>query len=158
MTVRAGIILRWPYQVCVDGKWKIDEHNIHITHVITHKYFSDISKDLWCVDASIKKITEDPYADKIMLSLLNTTRHAKLDIIDKIQGGFCSKLKDVFVSELYDEQFHKLVDADLDLIGFNNGIYNIKTQEFFPSSKEYFVTKTVGYDYDVSNFEFNDDT
>ena len=43
------------FYVCVDGKWKINEHNIHITHVITHKYFSDMSKDLCYLDASIKK-------------------------------------------------------------------------------------------------------
>ena len=61
------------------------------------------------------------------------------------------------MSALYDEHFHKLVDADLDLIGFNNGIYNIRTEEFFPYSKEYLVTKTVGYDFDDSNFELKDD-
>ena len=61
------------------------------------------------------------------------------------------------MSTLYDEKFHKLVDADLDLIGFNNGIYNIRTEEFFPYSREYLVTKTVGYDFDDSNFELKDD-
>ena len=34
------------FYVCVDGKWKIDEHNVHITHVITDLYFDDLTRDL----------------------------------------------------------------------------------------------------------------
>ena len=63
--------------------------------------------------------------------MVTSTIKTKLAVREKIQSGICSKLKDVFVSALYDENFHKLVDADLDLIGFNNGIYNIRTEEFF---------------------------
>ena len=110
-------------------------------------YFDDLTKDLCYVKACLKKCKEDPDPDQILLNLLMTTIKSKDAFKEKIQGGLSSGLKDVFVSALYDENFHKLVDADLDLIGFNNGIYNIRTEEFFPYSKEYLVTKTVGYDF-----------
>ena len=63
----------------------------------------------------------------------------------------------IFRSELFDEHFHTLVDADLDLIGFNNGIFNLKTDEFMPYSQEYIVTQSTKYDFDNTNIDLKDD-
>ena len=35
------------------------------------------------------------------------------------------------------------------LIGFDNGVYNLKTKEFLPKNKNNFMTMTTGYDYEV---------
>ena len=78
-------------------------------------------------------------------------------VIEKIQNGLSSTMTDVFRSELYDETLHELVDADLNLVGFKNGIFNLKTSEFFPYSQEYVVTKSTGYDFDNSNLDCIDD-
>ena len=78
------------FYVCVDGKWKIDEHNVHITHVITDLYFDDLTRDLCYLKSCLKKCKEDPDPDQIMLNLLMTTIKSKDAFKEKIQGGLSS--------------------------------------------------------------------
>ena len=78
-------------------------------------------------------------------------------VLTKIQGGLGSKFTDLFKSELYDENFYKHVDADVDLIGFNNGIFNLKTDEFVPYSPEYVATKSTLCDFDYTNLDLKTD-
>ena len=95
------------FYVCVDGKWKIDEHNVHITHVITDLYFDDLTRDLCYLKKFLNTFKEDPDQDKNMLNLITTAIKSKDAIKEKIQAGLSSKPKDVFASALYDEHYNK---------------------------------------------------
>lgn len=50
----------------------------------------------------------------------------------------------------YDEKFHKELDKNIYLIGFNNGVYNLKTGEFRETMPEDNISYTTGYDYTPS--------
>ena len=118
--------------VCVDGRWRVDEYNVHITQVI-NKYSDVVRKDREIV----KKYNDTKF---------NAKYKRLVNVLEKVQKGLSSRIMDVFRSELFDEHFHTLVDADLDLIGFNNGIFNLKTDEFMPYSQEYIITQSTKYD------------
>ena len=68
-----------------------------------------------------------------ILDMLNIykIKACMVSFLIKIQSALSSKMVDVFRSELFDKDFHKIVDQNLDLIGFNNGIFNLKTIEIF---------------------------
>ena len=129
--------------VCVDGRWRVDEYNVHITQVI-NKYSDVVRKDMEIV----KKYNDTKF---------NAKYKRLVNVLEKVQNGLSSRTMDVFRSELFDEHFHTLVDADLDLIGFNNGIFNLKTDEFMPYSQEYIVTQSTKYDFHNTNWELKDD-
>ena len=131
--------------VCVDGRWKVDEYNVYITRLI-NKFSDNVTYDR----EKLVKYNGDGNNFVSRIKVLTS-------VLEKIQGGLGNKFTDLFRSELYDENFHKLVDADLDLIGFNNGIFNLKTNEFMPYSKEYIVTKSTGYDFDDTNLDLKTD-
>lgn len=47
--------------------------------------------------------------------------------------------------------FEQELDSNINLLGFNNGVYNIKNHEFREGQPEDYVTMTTGYDY-ISTF------
>lgn len=58
---------------------------------------------------------------------------------------------DLFHDETID--FMEQLDANINLIGFNNGVFDISTMTFRDGKPEDYVSKTTGYDYE----EFTDD-
>ena len=140
--------------VCIDGRWKVDEYNVYITKLLI-KFNHIILADLSIVSDMIYQDAE--WEEREGKKTIPTPKmHVLSDTLKKIQNGLSSALTDLFRSELFDENFYKCVDADTDLIGFNNGIFNLKTNEFMPYSKEYVITQSTGYDFDSSNFELTD--
>ena len=47
----------------------------------------------------------------------------------------------------YDSQFLKKLDANPNLVGFNNGVYHLRERKFVPSNPSDFVSLSTGYDY-----------
>lgn len=48
----------------------------------------------------------------------------------------------------YREEFERGLDQNQNLIGFNNGVYDIETSEFRPGKPSDMIFQTVGYDYE----------
>lgn len=53
-----------------------------------------------------------------------------------------------------DESHEDIFDSDPSLIGFDNGVFDLKTYSFRPFSKNDFVTISVGYDYNINGNGF----
>lgn len=49
--------------------------------------------------------------------------------------------------EFYNENFYKIIDQDKDLLGFENGIYDLKTMEFRRGTCSDYISMSTGYDY-----------
>jgi P4 family phage/plasmid primase-like protien len=49
--------------------------------------------------------------------------------------------------EFYNSNFYKIIDQNKDLIGFENGVYDLKTYEFRKGTSSDYVSLSTGYDY-----------
>jgi P4 family phage/plasmid primase-like protien len=56
--------------------------------------------------------------------------------------------------EFYNSNFYKIIDQNKDLLGFDNGIYDLKTFEFRPGVSSDYVSLSTGYEY--INYSQND--
>lgn len=56
--------------------------------------------------------------------------------------------------EFYNSNFYKIIDQNKDLLGFDNGIYDLKTYEFRPGVSSDYVSLSTGYEY--INYSQND--
>ena len=55
--------------------------------------------------------------------------------------------------KFYDKEFLEKLGTNIDLIGFNNGVYDLKNDYFRKAVPDDLINKTVGYNYS----EFNED-
>ena len=76
---------------------------------------------------------------KILKKLLNNG--SRQDVINE-----CARI-------YYDKEFMEKIDTDFTLLGFNNGIYDIKEGKLRQGQPQDYVSKSVGYDYE----EFEED-
>lgn len=60
---------------------------------------------------------------------------------------FKSSLLSAILKRFYDPDFEEKLDSNTYLIGFNNGIYDLKNKCFRPGSPDDYVSLSVGYDY-----------
>ena len=62
-------------------------------------------------------------------------------------AGFINSVTQVTGRKMYDNKFMENLDEKPDLIGFNNGIFDLKTGTFRAGLPDDMVSKTTGYDY-----------
>ena len=72
------------FYVCIDGKQKIDEHNVYTTYAITGQYFEDISFYFLFLN-KIQETLSSKDPNLIQLHGVIKNCHA---VKEKIQGGF----------------------------------------------------------------------
>lgn len=66
------------------------------------------------------------------------------NILQKLGSGIklnCLEL------EFYNSNFHKIIDQDKDLIGFENGVYDLKNMEFRKGRSSDYISMSTGYEY-----------
>jgi hypothetical protein len=99
-------------------------------------------KRLW------KAISKDEKTDDDFKENIKTIEN--LDLV-WFRDNIIKEMADLF----YDENinFIKLLDANIDLIGFDNGIFDIRTMSFRDGRPDDYVSKSVGYYQDVSDVE-----
>lgn len=69
-------------------------------------------------------------------------------IINKLKkSSFKKAVLEECQSLFYDKTFEEQLDSNRDLIGFNNGVYNLKEGRFRAGVPEDYVTMSVGYDW-----------
>lgn len=110
-------------------RWRKENKSLNLRKKIINEVFTKI-------EGYRKQLIKDGAADE-MIKNYNS-------ILQKISTGIrlnCLEL------EFYNENFDNIIDQNKDLIGFENGIFDLTTMEFrggFPSD---YVSLTTGYDY-----------
>lgn len=112
----------------------------------------------------VTKITDEFVNEYLQMSTdlykkaMEAESHHKMDImkeVEKIQllvnrlnnEAFLSTLMNALGRRFYIEKFSEKLDENYDLIGFNNGVYDLKEKRFRHGRPEDFITMTTGLDY-----------
>ena len=110
-------------------RWKKENKSLNLRKKIINEVFNKI-------EVYRKQLIKDGAADDLIKNYNG--------ILQKLSSGIklnCLEL------EFYNENFDQIIDQNKDLIGFENGIYDLITMEFrggFPSD---YVSLSTGYDY-----------
>src|SRR5690606_26568549 len=70
------------------------------------------------------------------------------NIITKLKkSGFKKNILTECANLFYDPQFEEKLDSNRNLIGFNNGVYDLQSMSFRAGNPDDYLSMTVGYDY-----------
>ena len=126
--------------------WIEDLEHLHLKRFISNDLLKhyDIVFNQIQIDAPIDDLDSDAAS--------NTTINIKKKKINKIRDKLkdhTSKIK--IIAEctefFYDDKFLSKIDANPNLLGFNNGVYHLKEKLFVPSNPFDYVSLSVGYDF-----------
>jgi P4 family phage/plasmid primase-like protien len=110
-------------------KWKMDNKNNKLRKLIITEVYQKISNYI--------KYLEENGIERSIISKYNS-------ILSKIGSGkelCCLEI------EFYNDNFNQIIDQNKDLIGFENGVFELTTGEFRKGKPSDYITLSVGYDY-----------
>ena len=83
-----------------------------------------------------------------------TISRRMLELHDNLKNvNYKKNIMTACASKCYDDKFIKNLDTKLYLIGFENGVYDLKEQKFRDGVPEDYITATTGYDYVEYEFD-----
>jgi P4 family phage/plasmid primase-like protien len=110
-------------------RWKRENKSFNLRHKITNEVFTKIENYR-------RQLIKEGASDEIIRNYHN--------ILQKLGSGIKLNCLEI---EFYNENFYKIIDQDKDLIGFENGIFDLKLMEFRSGSSSDYVSLSTGYDY-----------
>jgi P4 family phage/plasmid primase-like protien len=110
-------------------RWKRENKSFNLRHKITNEVFTKIENYR-------RQLIKEGASDEIIKNYHN--------ILQKLGSGIKLNCLEI---EFYNENFYKIIDQDKDLIGFENGIFDLKLMEFRSGSSSDYVSLSTGYDY-----------
>ena len=128
----------------VEHRWVRMETNIELFNKISEDMCEEYCRrlSLYNIDASNPDLTEEERetaqkkAEKTLLVIKKLrTNNCKKNIIDECKGL------------LYDKNFQNNLDENRHLIGFENGVYDLKRGEFRDGKPDDYISMTTGIDY-----------
>ncbi|KAI9334336.1 hypothetical protein DFJ73DRAFT_764140 [Zopfochytrium polystomum] len=117
------------------------------------------SNGIWCqtespeVDFIFESIEED-YKKILRHGVSEKSKsYSHLEKITKDCGdnSFRNQVMNMWMKVFKKETFEELIDSNLYLVGFNNGLYDLKEMVFRPRKKDDYISMTVGYDFKESS-------
>ena len=116
-------------------RWIEDMNNISLFHIITDKLVIEY-------ETLLSSLSQDKDEDKAEKKVLNS-------IIKKLKGKttYWGEIIKWICYELYDNTFLSKIDENPDLLGFENGVYDLMKKEFRAGKPDDYVGKSTGYDY-----------
>jgi len=110
-------------------RWKKENKSFNLRHKITNEVFTKIENYR-------RQLIKEGASDEIIRNYHN--------ILQKLGSGIKLNCLEI---EFYNENFYKIIDQDKDLIGFENGIFDLNAMEFRNGSSSDYVSLSTGYDY-----------
>jgi P4 family phage/plasmid primase-like protien len=133
-------------------------NNNFICHQLKPNEFHYFNGNSWVYDAGTHKLLKIIYDDLIKeyeSIYFNTLDEKEKDItnklIKKLKGKltFINSIIDWIALLTFNSKFFEIIDENPDLLGFDNGVYEINNKLFREGKREDYITKTTGYDFPV---------
>lgn len=130
-----------------DHKWEEIEEGVFLREKISEDIvtkYSDIGSELFTKLASVQ--------DKGEEAMFNARLKQVQKIISNLKSSpYKNNIMKEAMEVFYDRRFKQKLDQNPYIIGFKNGVYDLKLNEFRPGRPEDFVNKTIPIDYTVYN-------
>jgi len=84
-------------------------------------------------------------------NLINKASNVAKIIVNLKKSPFKSRVMEEASHLFYDSEFEEKLDSYRNLIGFDNGVYDLDTDSFRAGTPDDYITYTVGYDYKEYN-------
>jgi P4 family phage/plasmid primase-like protien len=110
-------------------RWKKENKSYNLRKYIIGEVFTKIENYR-------RQLIKEGASDEIIKNYYN--------ILQKLGSG--NKLNCLEL-EFYNSNFHKIIDQDKDLLGFENGVYDLKLMEFRKGRSSDYISLSTGYDY-----------
>jgi P4 family phage/plasmid primase-like protien len=126
-----------------DSKWVPVESAYTLTEKITTEVFSELLRFTSIIAKQTRKggIEGDDFINKI-----GKVKH----IAKQLKSlGFVNAVKSFCARKFYDPKFEEKLNDNYDLIGFENGVFDLSTMTFRKGLPDDYITFSVGYDYVV---------
>ena len=145
--VCASIIKKVWYEYSdITGRWSQTECGIKLRSLISTDLVEDYRKLQKKIIEELDEDDNEDEAEKVRKSIRKIIANLK-----------CATFKNQVMKEceevFYDEEFLNRLDKNVYLIGFENGVYDLKEGKFRPGKPEDYMAMTTKYDYR----EFNED-
>jgi P4 family phage/plasmid primase-like protien len=130
-----------------DHKWEEIEEGVFLREKISEDIvtkYSDIGSELFTKLASVQDKGED--------AMFNARLKQVQKIISNLKSSpYKNNIMKEAMEVFYDRRFKQKLDQNPYIIGFKNGVYDLKLNEFRPGRPEDFVNKTIPIDYTEYN-------
>jgi P4 family phage/plasmid primase-like protien len=130
-----------------DHKWEEIEEGVFLREKISEDIvtkYSDIGSELFTKLASVQ--------DKGEEAMFNARLKQVQKIISNLKSSpYKNNIMKEAMEVFYDRRFKQKLDQNPYIIGFKNGVYDLKLNEFRPGRPEDFVNKTIPIDYTEYN-------
>ena len=137
-------------------KWRIDKTKVFLMNIIREDFIPKLNEDMAKLSKYIATSNDDERST-------DTFNRAKIEfknyqiVLNKLQSGPKNEWYKMFISPCLSIGFGKLMDADTNLIGFENGVFDLLKKEFRKFNPEDLVSLSTGYDYDENNLEYEEE-
>ncbi|CAN0049343.1 unnamed protein product, partial [Heterosigma akashiwo] len=115
-------------------RWIDDKQNTLINRTISTDFYNHFE--------SLCQIAKDD---------LKNLQNEYTDILEKIQSKPPRKcidsMSNMFRTYLREDGFYHKLDSNPYLLGFDNGVIDLKTGQLMPNKSDYYITMSCGYDY-----------
>lgn len=130
----------------IDHKWEMIEEGVFLRRKISETgafgildKFVQAGKDLYSQMAN---------ADKASQAMLQTRHKQIMTMIRNLKTSpYKSNIMKEAAEIFYDKRFKEKLDTNPYIIGFKNGVYDLKTNKFRPGRPEDFISKCMPIDY-----------
>lgn len=129
--------------------WQFENHRwtqIDSAYTLGIKLSEDVAKEFAELSASYMRESIVSYGNKSDMFVKKSTDINKL-IIDLKKTNYKNTLIKECASLFYDSKFEERLDDNPYLIGFENGIYDLRTGLFRTGCPDDYISFTTGYDY-----------
>lgn len=130
-----------------EHRWVAVDHG----YTLNKKISAELTKEFAILNAYYYRqmATLDGYEKDIMFKRANSITKI---IIKLKQSGFKKNILSECMNLFYDPLFDEKLDSNRNLIGFNNGVFDLESMTFRAGNPEDNLSMTVGYDYEPYSY------
>ena len=133
-------------------RWNEIDNAVELKKKISEEVVTEYTNYAGSLDGKIKELSGDPGQQELYIKRAQTALGISLQLRNEpFKNHIISACSVLF----HDKNFYEKLDSNLDLVGFDNGVYDLDKMEFREGLPEDYISFTTGIDY--KEYDDNDE-